>query len=240
MHPHAQLRAPRAVAALIVTLCASALITAPVASAATDNSAKPDCIDAPLAQTALFLRGSPNGWGAREEYAFTWACDAYYLNVDLLGRHEFKIADAAWTPTTTFGGRGGNPSEIQSQAVELGNDTDPGRTGNLAFRFDGEHTVRVSVPAAGGRPSVSIGAKTFSDTQQRAVTDPVALSVRFDSRDAADKLPFGAVAAGTPIAFSITALPGIERARLVVERRRLEGNQDVLEYTPLLSVPISL
>lgn len=217
----------------------SAQPATPATPAQATNLASASCSDAPPMPTPLFLRGSPNGWGASEEYAFTWACDAYYLNVDLLGRHEFKIADAAWTPATTFGGRGGNTAEIHNQPLTLANDTDPGRTGNLAFRFDGEHTVRVQFDAAGGRPSVSVGAKTFRDPNLRTVTNAVALSARFDSRDAADKTPFGAVTAGTPLQMSFTAQPGIVSAELVVEHRRLEGNQDVLEYTPLATVPMT-
>ena len=33
--------------------------------------------------------------------------------------------------------------------------------------------------------------------------------------------------------------PGVEQLTLVVEKRRLEGNQEVLEYLPLLRVPMS-
>ena len=71
-----------------------------------------------------------------------------------------------------------------------------------------------------------------------AVTDPVALSLRFDSRVAAHKAPFGAVQAGTAVDFAITAAPGVERLTLVVEQRRLEGNQEVLAYSERARVPM--
>jgi cyclomaltodextrinase len=240
MHRTTQSISPLAGASLAVLFGGCAAFAAPVASAADAAPATgAHCAPAPLGETDLYLRGSPNGWGASDEYVFAWACDAYYLNVDLLGRHEFKIADAAWTPATTYGGRGGDPAEIATQPLELGNDSEPGRTGNLAFRFDGEHTIRVSLPAAGGRPTISIGARTFSDPHIKRVENPIALSARFDSRDAADKAPFGAVPAGTAIAFGFDALRGIESATLVVETRRLEGNQEVLEYAPLVELPMA-
>ena len=50
---------------------------------------------APLGATTLFVRGTMNNWAALDEYAFQFSCDAYYLNVKLSGRHEFKIADAS-------------------------------------------------------------------------------------------------------------------------------------------------
>jgi cyclomaltodextrinase len=169
----------------------------------------------PLGATTLFLRGTPNNWAALDDYAFQYSCDAYYLNVKLTGRHEFRIADPSWKEASTVGegGIGG---------------------GNFVFNFNGEHTLRLAW--AGGRPQLSLGPRSFADPRAVAVTDPLALSLRFDSRAAAHKAPFGAVPAGTPIAFSVTAAPGVERLTLVVEKRRLEGNQEVLEYTPLARV----
>ena len=71
-----------------------------------------------------------------------------------------------------------------------------------------------------------------------AVTDPVALSLRFDSRALAHKQPFGAVKAGTTVEYAVTALPGVQRLTLVVEKRRLEGNQELLAYTEVARVPM--
>ena len=72
----------------------------------------------------------------------------------------------------------------------------------------------------------------------QAVTDPVALSVRFDSQALDDKRPFGAVPAGSTVAFALHAKPGVSLATLVIEKRRLEGNQTILDYTELARVPL--
>ncbi len=174
-----------------------------------------DCpTNAPLGKTQLFMRGSMNNWAALDDYAFTYSCDAYYLNVSLKGRHEFKLADAAWAEATSFG---------------------DGK-GNFAFDFTGEHTVRVAFSAR--RPLWSVGAKTYADPAQAVVVDPVALSLRFDSRSAAHKQPFGAVVAGTPLHFAVTAKSGVTALTLVVEKRRFEGNQEVLEYLETARVPM--
>ena len=143
--------------------------------------------EAPLGATALFLRGTPNNWAALDDFQFQFSCDAYYLNVKLEGRHEFKIGDAAWKDTSTIGPGGF------------------GQGANFAHTFSGEHTLRLAW--AGGRPQLDIGPKSWADPRAAAVTDPVALSLRFDSRSAAHKQPFGAVPAGTEIEFAITALP---------------------------------
>jgi glycosidase len=172
--------------------------------------------DAPLGQTTLFLRGSMNNWAALDEFAFQYSCDAYYLNVNLPARHEFKIADASWHDASSFG------SASNAELVA-------GGTGNLSHTFTGEHTIRLAFP--GGRPQLGIGAKTFADPSARAVTNPVALSLRFDSRTAADKSPFGARPAGSAIDFGVSVLPGVSKLTLVVEKRRLEGNQELLAYT---------
>lgn len=178
---------------------------------------------APLGATTLFLRGTMNNWAALESYAFQFSCDAYYLNLTLTGRHEFKIADAAWQEASSFG--------AGSQAYL--------KEGGAAIEqwFNGEHTLRLAW--AGGRPQLAVGAKTFADPSVKAVVDPVARSLQFDSRAAAHKTPFGAVTAGTAIAFTLDALPGVARLTLVVEKRRLEGNQEKLEYTEVARVPMN-
>jgi cyclomaltodextrinase / maltogenic alpha-amylase / neopullulanase len=170
---------------------------------------------APLGETVLFLRGTMNNWAALDDYAFQYHCDAYLLNVRLEGRHEFKLADAAWSERSTFG-------------VGLGNHVQ---------LFAGEHTVRLVIDA-GGRHLVSVGPRSFADPQAVAVDDPVALGLRFDSRRAQHKSPFGAQKAGTPMAFAVNAPPGVQAMSLVVERRRLEGNQEVLDYTETTRLPM--
>ena len=171
---------------------------------------------APLGETTLYLRSSMNNWAALDEYAFRYSCDAYYLNVNLTSRHEFKIADTAWQPNSSFGG-GANGEPVL------------GGSGNLWHNFAGEHTIRLALQD--GKPQLSIGNKTFADPKARAVSNPVALSLRFDSRASAHKAPYGAQTAGSTLEFGISALPGVSQLTLVIEKRRLEGNQEVLEYT---------
>mgnify|MGYP001195395538 CR=1 FL=1 len=171
---------------------------------------------APLGETQLFLRGTMNNWAALEDYAFLWHCDAYQLNVKLTGRHEFKLADAAWTEATTFGERGGNHALV----------------------FEGEHTLRVSFDAR-GRHRLVLGARSFADPRAASVTHPVALGLRFDSRDPAHKRPFGAQPVGTAFDYAVAAPEGVQALTLVVESRRLEGNQEVLAYTEVARVPMA-
>lgn len=99
-------------------------------------------------------------------------------------------------------------------------------------------STRCAWPGAGGRPQLSVGARTFADPRAVAVTDPLALSLRFDSRDAAHKAPFGAQPAGTELKFALRAAPGVEQLTLVVEKRRLEGNQEQLDYREVARVPM--
>jgi cyclomaltodextrinase / maltogenic alpha-amylase / neopullulanase len=178
---------------------------------------------APLGATTLYLRGTMNNWAALDDAAFQFSCDAYYLNVTLTGRHEFKIADAAWKDATSYGAGQGAYLKEGGASIER--------------VFTGEHTLRLAW--AGGRPELSVGPKTFADPRAAAVSDPVARSIAFDSRSVAHKSLFGAVVAGTPIDFAIDALPGVEKMTLVIEKRRLEGNQEVLEYTEVARVPMS-
>jgi cyclomaltodextrinase / maltogenic alpha-amylase / neopullulanase len=176
----------------------------------------------PLGATTLYLRGTMNNWAALDDSAFKFSCDAYYLNVNVTGRHEFKIADAAWTGATSYGtGQGAYLSE---------------GGGAIAREFNGEHTLRLAW--AGRRPELSIGPKTYADPAIKAVTNPVARSLAFDSRALAHKRPFGAVVAGTAIDFAVDARPGVDKLTLVVEKRRLEGNQEVLEYSEVARVPM--
>lgn len=176
----------------------------------------------PLGDTRLFLRGSMNNFSALDDYAFQFSCDGYYLNVTLNGRHEFRIADAAGR--TSFG---------RGQGAYLRDGGDP-----VVHEFTGPQTLRLAW--AGGRPELSIGAQTFADPRMPPVTDPTALAITFDSRATTSKSPFGAVVEGTTVDYAVTAgCGGVARLTLVVERRRLEGNQEVLEYTELARVPMT-
>jgi cyclomaltodextrinase / maltogenic alpha-amylase / neopullulanase len=178
---------------------------------------------APLGATTLYLRGTMNNWGALDDYAFQFSCDAYYLNVNITGRQEFRIADAAWKDITSYGA--GQDAYLKEGGP------------SIERVLNGEHTLRLAW--AGGRPELSIGPKTFADPRAAAVTDPVARSIAFDSRAPQHKQPFGAVVAGTSMNFAIDVLPGVEKMTLVIEKRRLEGNQQVLEYSEVARVAMT-
>ena len=179
---------------------------------------QPVCQASPFGDTTLYLRGSMNNWAAQEDSAFQYSCDAYYLNVKLGTAHDFKIGDSAWQDASTVG-------------KSANGDLAMGARGNLRLSFVGEQTMKLVF--ASGKPIVTVGPKTFIDPNARVITDTVALSLQFDSRAMAHKKPFGAVVAGTLVEFSVSALPGASKITLVIEKRRLEGNQEVLEYTEI-------
>lgn len=189
------------------------------------------CVPIPTGEPTLYLRGGLNNWAALDDYAFTYRCDAYYINVNQIGNQEFKIADESWSPSFTYGGIGGGATVAAGKPNVLGRGTVPGGAGNLSFAFSGAHTLRLSFPD--GQPTLAIGPKTFPDPVRKQVTDPVALSLAHDSRSLADRSPFGAVVAGTTVQFALRAAKGVDSVVLVLEKRRLEGNQDLLEYTEI-------
>jgi cyclomaltodextrinase / maltogenic alpha-amylase / neopullulanase len=194
------------------------------------------CSAPPLGETILFLRGSMNNWTALDDYAFQFSCDAYYLNVKLSGRHEFKIADAAMKNPTTLGGKDGAVDVVHEQALTISS-ADRNQSGNIHFAFDGEYTIRLDYTDV--RPVLTVGAKSFADSKAVGVTDPVALNLVHDSRKLADKSPFGAVTEGTTISFAIAGKAGVKSVTLVVEKRRMEGNQEVLEYAETARIPLA-
>jgi cyclomaltodextrinase / maltogenic alpha-amylase / neopullulanase len=197
-----------------------------------------NCLKPPLGDAVLYLRGTMNNWAALDDFAFKWSCDAYYLNVNLASGQEFKIADAQWGDASSFGisPKSTTALQLQGAPLALARTQDADGANNVGFMFNGPQTLKIEF--ANSVPRLSVTPTSFDDPSQQPVTDPVALSVKFDSRDAAFKAPFGAVTAGTKIDFALASLPGIERATLVIEKRRLEGNQEVLEYTPLARVPM--
>jgi cyclomaltodextrinase / maltogenic alpha-amylase / neopullulanase len=185
------------------------------------------CDPPPLGNTTLYLRGTMNNWTAQDDYAFQFSCDGYYLNVNLQGKQEFKLADAANTRSTTLIANG-DAVTMQAEKPAVLVTAEQGSGGNLHFNFTGEHTIRLAY--VGGRPSLSIGPRTFADPRAASVTDANALSLKHDTREAMHKSPFGAVTAGTAVDFALTSNASVESVTMVVEKRRLEGNQDVLEY----------
>jgi cyclomaltodextrinase / maltogenic alpha-amylase / neopullulanase len=196
------------------------------------------CPTAPFGDKTMYLRGTMNNWGALDDFAFTWRCDAYYLNVNLAGIQEFKVADARWGEASSLGvsPKSSEALRLQGTPLALARAGDDGGAGNVSFMFNGPQTIKLEV--ANNVPTLSVTPTSFDDPSQQPITDPVARSVKFDSRDTLFKAPFGAVTAGTKIDYSLSSLPGIESATLVIEARRLEGNQEVLEYTPLTRMPM--
>jgi len=214
----------------------SALALTLVAGAAQALAA--DCRPDPLPHRDLYVRGTPTGWRAEDEMAMRWQCDHWEWVGALQGEHLVKIGDEDWSPDADLGVAPGTPalaSGVSAPAV---------RKGEAAkHRFDGMARVALQ-PAAtpDGAPLLAI-TDLPADTPPpaaaaSAVTDPVALSVAFDSHKTADKSPYGAVTTGTDVAFALAALPGVEQATLVVEKRRLEGDQTTLAYTELARVPL--
>lgn len=209
---------------------AGLLMLAGTTAAAPQIEADPTCSAAPFGQTRLYLRGSMSGWAAAEEDAFRWDCNAYVITTELQGAQDFKIADADWSKKTTFAAPDG--AEAAGDIISVARVGEGGEQ-NLRYRFDGWHTVRLAFAA--GRPRLTV---------QRAappaptVFDPVALSLHHDTRAVVDKAPFGAVKAGSEITFGLDALAGVERATLVIETRRLEGNQEVIDYSESARIPL--
>lgn len=198
------------------------------------------CPDSPLGDTALYLKGEMNDWSASNQYRFTYSCDAYYLNVDESGEYSFKLADSSWAAASSFGAAEAETSLAYGEATPLvSNEANGGDSANLSFNFTGGNTLKLALDSDGSNPILTIGDKTFTGTAAFPVTDPVALSVAFDSRNADFKTPFGAVTQGSSIQYALTALPGVEDLELVVARHTLEGNQEVLSNTELARVALT-
>ena len=198
------------------------------------------CSAPPLGDSVLYLRGDMNQWTADDSSELAWRCNAYTLNVQLAGSQRFKIADEGWTAGRIFGQSASQastatppPSATPDQPVRLASGPD---TREMALTFAGAQTLRLAFSADG--PQLSLLPGHVDDPRQRPITDPVALSVRHDSRALADKSPIGAVTAGSTVAFALHALPGVQQATLVVERRHLVGDQAGLRYDPVARIPM--
>jgi len=197
-----------------------------------------DCGPDPLPGRDLYVRGTPNGWRAEDEFALRWTCDHWDWVGALHGEHQVKIGDEDWSPDADLGVAPGTPP------LASGAGAPTVRKGAAArHRFDGMSRITLTPAAMPDAPPVLAIADLPADTPPPppplAIVDPIALSVAFDSQKAADKSPYGAVPVGTDIAFALAALPGVEQVTLVVETRRLEGDQTTLEYTGLARVPLA-
>lgn len=198
------------------------------------------CPDSPLGDTPIYLQGEMNSWTASNKYRFTYSCDAYYLNVNETGQYSFKLADSSWAATTSYGGATAGTVLDYGKATDVVTDATKGSsTENLSFKFTGANTAKLSMDSDGANPKLTIGDQTFTGSSVFPVTDAVALSVAFDSRDSSFKSPFGAVTEGSTINYSLSALPGVTDMTLVVASHTLEGNQEVLTNTELDRVALT-
>ncbi|MFS0700392.1 glycoside hydrolase family 13 protein [Cellulomonas sp. 179-A 4D5 NHS] len=211
------------------------------ASAQTPTLTITQCPAPPLEDALLALSGSLNGGRPAPTDYFVYACDAYYLNVDVEGTQEFTITDPLGTGATTFGAPDAENDVVTAdEPFPLVSGEDVGEVQPLTFDFTGEHTLRVGFEGDDARPVLTIGERTFVNPGiPLPVTDPVLRGVRFDSRDTTFKAPFGAQPTGTPVEFAIQAPAGLDSATLVVETRVLEGNQEVLEYRDPVRIPMT-
>ena len=194
------------------------------------------CPAPPFGDATIYLRGSMNNWASLDDFAFKWNCDAYYLNVNLTGVQEFKLSDARWAAESSFGVAAEATATLSHAAIPLTRSDDRDGAKHISFMFNGAHTLRLALQDQ--QPILAVSTTYFDDPSQTLVDDAVALSVKYDSRDASFKQPFGAITAGKGIDFSIASAQGIDRATLVIENRRLEGNQELLQYTPLARIPM--
>ena len=219
--------------ATLLTACSSPPAAMPEAAApiAPTPAGPVPCTAPALGSTVLYLRGTMNQWQPVDEAEFIYRCDGYYLNVSATGLHRFKLADDQWSGPSILGAGPGHTGTGLPARLSRGSSTS-----DLQARFDGPQTLRLAFEASGPQLSLLPGHQV--DARTVAVTDPVALSLRHDSRDLADRQPFGAVPAGSTVAFSLSALPGVQQATLVIERRRLDGDQTVLDYQPLARLPM--
>jgi glycosidase/predicted alpha/beta superfamily hydrolase len=189
------------------------------------------CVPPPLSEP-LFLRGAPTTWALRDDMQFRYRCNAYVLNVNLHGPQEFRVTDPHVTGGISFGAA--QPQALQpDRPAALAMNA----RANLRFDFHGEQAIRLSF--RDGKPQITISAGDATHRHEPPIADPLVNSLHFDSRDGTNKLPLGAAPAGSEIQFSLDADPGLRAVTLVVEKRRLEGPQEVLEYGEVARVPLT-
>lgn len=212
------------------------LCTVQLTSAQTDNAptnlaqgTNQTCTAAPTGMKPVYLRGSMNGWTAQDDFEFVWDCNAHYLNVNLQGEHEFKLADAQWSA-----GHSWSTARRVAEPQALLMDPDKPGVAGAKYHFAGAHTLRLSWQ--GTHALLQVQSPHFVDPRSQPVTDKVALSLHHDSRDLAYRRPFGALPQNQTVQWALKALPGVQQATLVLDVRRLEGNQEVLDYRNLARI----
>jgi cyclomaltodextrinase len=209
----------------------------PLAFAATQALAV-DCKVDPLAGRALYVRGTLNNWGAEDDAALRWLCDHWEITGRMDGDVTFKIGDEDWSADADFG--------VANEAtLQAGTPVALVRKGTpLKARLHGVERLVLTPSATSDAAPMLLLIDLPADTPlpgpvPSSITDPVALSLAFDSQALADKTPYGAVPVGTDVAFALSALPGVDQVTLVVETRRLEGDQAIDAYAELARVPLA-
>lgn len=210
-----------------LTLLVSSFSATTVAAAA--EAAPEVCIDNPYGTKDLYLRGGMNGWATSADYKFTYECNRFELVFSATGSQQFKVADSGYTAGTNFGRPAGGAEPALGAAVPLADDG-----GNMTFAFTGTHLATIDVSQSSTAPTLRIDPYVIE-----SVTDPVALSVQYDSRDEAFKAPYGAVTAGTEVSYNLDALSGITSAELVVSRRTSVANQENIQYLDTQRIPMT-
>ena len=81
------------IACLIAGLALAGCATSRPDAVASAKTTTQNCPAPPFTDT-LFVRGKMNYGTPREDFAFQYRCNAYFLNVDLRGEQAFRIADA--------------------------------------------------------------------------------------------------------------------------------------------------
>lgn len=192
------------------------------------------CLENPLPDTPIYLRGSFNSWVAEDSMRLAYDCDHFVLSVEILGSFEFKIADANWAAATTFGGG------AQGTAVEFGAPivvSNAAAGPNLTLIGTGLMTFTLDLSQSTDTPILLVtegsGGPDIGDNE-------IAQSLHFDSRALAHKEPFGAVTPGTSVTFTIEAKAGaLSGIELVVEQESIYENQYTITYTPLSKVSLA-
>jgi len=219
------------IASTFLSLCCLAMAQTNAQGPNVAQGTNATCEAAPQNVPPLFLRGSMNGWTAQDEFEFAWDCNAFYLNVNLQGEHEFKLADAKWQANSSWAVPDRQVASAANALAML-----PDRAGGppAKLHFSGAHTLRVSLEH--GHALLQLLPQTFVDPRQVTVTNLVAKSLHHDSRDLMYRKPFGAVPQHQAVQWALKAMQGVERATLVIDVRRLEGNQEILDYRNLTRI----
>ena len=196
-----------------------------------------DCGPDPLSGRPLFLRGTHNGWRADDDTALDWRCDHWEYAGKLAGDVTFKIGDEDWSPDADFG-TSGDAALMPGKPVALAR-----KGAALTTHLSGlERITLTPATTAGGAPVLLLAdlapGTPLPPPADTTVADPVAASLAFDSQDITNKTPYGAVLYGSDVTFTLSALPGVTDVTMIVQKRRLEGDQTLLEYGDVARVPL--